>query len=277
MEVVGEEGGSVLKECRKFEELLARYLHGEALLQDRELLEKHLEVCPDCERLYRDVSDVDTILRDLPGKLVDPPAWLHARILANLPEERPASAWARWGRWVAAAGSLAACALVVAVTIFRGGLLPGPRVASVPPAVSKPAPAAPSTEAVTPAGEGTPKAPALRSVPAASPKRAEETPVASAPKVQIIQQVKIFFYYPPAKQVAVTGDFNDWNVDGVPMQAAGKPGMWTTELRLPPGVYSYNFIVDGEILLPDPDAPNQMPDGYGGTNSILLVKGENAI
>ena len=101
--------------------------------------------------------------------------------------------------------------------------------------------------------------------------------MASAPKVQIIQQVKIFFYYPPARQVAVTGDFNDWNVDGVPMQAAGKPGMWTTELRLPPGVYSYNFIVDGEILLPDPDAPNQMPDGYGGTNSILLVKGENAI
>jgi hypothetical protein len=28
---------------------------------------------------------------------------------------------------------------------------------------------------------------------------------------------------------------------------------------------------------PDPELPNQMPDGYGGTNSLLLVKGEGAI
>ena len=64
---------------------------------------------------------------------------------------------------------------------------------------------------------------------------------------------------------------------GVPLKRTGKPGLWETELRLPPGVYSYNFIVDGELLIPDPNAPNQMPDGYGGTDSILLVKGENSV
>jgi hypothetical protein len=266
-----------LKECRKYEELLARYIHGDALLQDRDLLEKHLAMCPDCERLYAEVSDVDRLLRDLPGKQVEPPAYLSARILANLPEERSASVWERWGRWAAAAGAVAACALAIAVTLYRGGPPPETRVASAPPAVLAPAPVAPSPEAVAPAGEGTPKPPALRSAPGASPKRAAETAVAAEPKVRVIQQVKIFFYYTPAQKVAVTGDFNDWNVDGVPMQAAGKPGMWTTDLRLPPGVYSYNFIVDGELLLPDPNAPDQMPDGYGGTNSILLVKGENAI
>jgi len=93
----------------------------------------------------------------------------------------------------------------------------------------------------------------------------------------VIREVKIFFYYPPAQNVAVTGDFNDWNANGVPLKAAGKPGLWETELRLPPGVSSYNFIVDGELLVPDPNSPNQMPDGYGGTNSILLVKGENSV
>ncbi|HEX9191849.1 MAG TPA: zf-HC2 domain-containing protein, partial [Candidatus Deferrimicrobiaceae bacterium] len=259
-----------MKECRKSEELLARYLHGEALLQDRDILEKHLSVCPDCERLYRAVSDVDRLLRDLPGKEVDPPAWLSARILANLPEERLASAWGPWGRWAAGFAAVAACAVAVTFAILRGGVPQEPRVASTPPAVSAPSLSAPSPGGSPPTGEG---ATVLRSTPGARPKPAEETAVASAPKVQVIQQVKIFFYYPPAQKVSVTGDFNGWDVDGVPMQAAGKPGMWTTELRLPPGVYSYNFIVDGEILLPDPNAPNQMPDGYGGTNSLLLVRG----
>jgi 1,4-alpha-glucan branching enzyme len=118
-------------------------------------------------------------------------------------------------------------------------------------------------------------APVLSAAPGGERKR--ETVVASAPKVQVIKEVKIFFYYPPAQKVAVTGDFNDWNADGVPLKAAGKPGLWETELRLPPGVYSYNFIVDGELLVPDPNSPNQMPDGYGGTNSLLLVKREGSI
>jgi len=119
------------------------------------------------------------------------------------------------------------------------------------------------------------KAPVLKAAPGGERKR--DTVVAAAPKVQVIKEVKIFFYYPPAQKVAVTGDFNDWNADGVPLKVAGKPGLWETELRLPPGVYSYNFIVDGELLVPDPNSPTQMPDGYGGTNSLLLVKGEGSI
>ena len=267
-----------MKECRKYEDLLARYLHGDALLQDRELLEKHLAMCPDCERLYGEVSDVDRLLRDLPGKQVEPPAYLHARIIANLPEERSASVWELWGRWAMGIGALSACAVAIAVGLYRGGVPREPRVATAPPPVLAPAPPAAQTPgtavppAVRPSGT-----PVLRAAPAEQPKRSEDTRFASTPKVQVIQQVKIYFYYSPAQKVAVTGDFNDWSVDGVPMQAAGKPGLWTTELRLPPGVYSYNFIVDGELLLPDPDAPNQMPDGYGGTNSILLVRGEGAI
>jgi len=262
--------------CPKYEDLLARYLHGESLLQDRDLLEKHLAVCPDCERLYLDVSDVERMLRDLPGKEIEPPPYLHARIMANLPEGPAATGWALRGRWAVGLGAAAVCTLAAAL-LFRGGVPTGPRVASAPPAALAPAPPAPFRVPAAPAPEEAAKTPSFRSAPGVSPKRAGQTTVASAPKVRVIQQVKIFFYYPPAQKVAVTGDFNGWNFDGVPMQAAGKPGLWTAELQLPPGVYSYNFIVDGEVLLPDPNAPNQMPDGYGGTNSILLVKGENAI
>jgi hypothetical protein len=102
----------------------------------------------------------------------------------------------------------------------------------------------------------------VASVPEASP----------APEVKIIREIKIYLYAPAAQRVAVTGDFNGWDAKGVELKPAGRPGMWETDLQLSPGAYAYNFIVDGDVLVPDPEAPNQMPDGFGGTNSILLVK-----
>lgn len=266
--------------CRKYEDLFARYLHGETLARDRDELDKHLAVCPECANLYRDVSAIDWVLREYPAKVVEPPPHLHARIVANLPAEAP-PLWGGWGRWAFGFGSAA----VVVAALFLGvrHLAPPPleRVASVPSPTAQP-PAPPSSS-----GKGTAVAPrpaepvqsARPPVLSAAPggERKRKTVVAAAPKVQVIKEVKIFFYFPPAQKVAVTGDFNDWDADGVPLKVAGKPGLWETELRLPPGVYSYNFIVDGELLVPDPNSPNQMPDGYGGTNSILLVKGENPI
>jgi hypothetical protein len=263
-----------LNGCRKYEDLISRYLHGEALLPDREALEKHLAVCPDCERLYRDVSDIDRALREYPGKVVELPSHLHSRIVANLPEEL-SPLRGRWGRW---AFGLGAAAVAIVTLFFVAQHLVAPpveRVASAPSPAAKPPSPAVTGAAVAPGPAESAKVPVLSAAPEGERKRA--TVVAAAPKVQVIKEVKIFFYYPPALKVAVTGDFNDWNADGVPLKAAGKPGLWETDLRLPPGVYSYNFIVDGELLVPDPNSPNQMPDGYGGTNSLLLVKGEGSI
>lgn len=276
--VARNKGEGVLTGCRKYEGILAKYLDGDALLQDREELEKHLSVCPDCERLYLGLSDVDRTLRELPEKQVEPPAYLHARILANLPEKQAVPHWAVWGRWAAGFGVAAAGVIALAVAFHQGGGSRVDRIASAPspPPVVQPAePARPGETPVLSAPVGTREAPVLQTTPGTGRKRGVE--VASAPKVQVIREVKIFFYYPPARTVAVTGDFNNWDANGVPLAAAGKPGLWETELRLPPGAYSYNFIVDGELLLPDPNAPNQMPDGYGGTNSILLVQGDTAI
>jgi len=267
----------VLNGCRKYEGLLARYLHGEMLLQDREALEKHLAVCPDCERLYRDVADIDQALREYPGKVVEPPPHLHSRIVANLPEELP-PLWGRWGRWAFGLGSLTVGLVALFLVLHRGGGPPVERLASAPVPSAAPRSSSAKDSAAAP-GPAEPARPARSPVLSAAPggERKRETVVAAAPQVRVIKEVKIFFYYPPARKVAVTGDFNDWNADGVPLKAAGKPGLWETELRLPPGVYSYNFIVDGELLVPDPNSPNQMPDGYGGTNSLLLVKGEGSI
>lgn len=264
--------------CRKYEGILAKYLDGDALLQDREELEQHLSVCPDCERLYLELSDVDRALREHPGKQVDLPPYLHARIVANLPEKQEFPLWAFWGRRAAAFGVAVAGVIALAIVLRQGDGTRVDRVASAPSPAPVVQPSAPSGPREIPvlSSPGEPRElPARKPEPDGGGKRGTE--VASAPKVQVIKEVKIFFYYPPARTVAVTGDFNNWDANGVPLAVAGKPGLWETELRLPPGAYSYNFIVDGELLVPDPNSPNQMPDGYGGTNSILLVQGETAI
>ena len=117
--------------CRKHEDLLARYQEGESLLQDLEELEMHLVACPDCERLHRDTSEMDFKLREYPGKRIDPPAHLHSRILANLPEAAPAH-WARWWRVGLGLGTAAAMLLAIGIAIHRGDGTQVGRIASAP-------------------------------------------------------------------------------------------------------------------------------------------------
>ncbi len=275
-----------MRKCGKYEDLLARFIHGDLLFQEKEDLESHLAVCMACERLYRDMTDADRALREIPEKLFDPPPYLRARILAGLPEPKAAGPFAWAGRgWAVALGGVLACALL-AFALFRAQPPTEERTASAPPPRERQAAVVPPGGKETPAAEepapapgsrgaaGTSSAPAVEpAVPAGS---APGKQVAAAPKVEVIREVRIYFFYPPAKHVAVTGDFNGWDPKGVPLTPAGKPGLWETNLRLPPGAYSYNFIVDGNVLVPDPNAPNQMPDGYGGTNSIMLVRGDSA-
>ena len=50
--------------------------------------------------------------------------------------------------------------------------------------------------------------------------------VASAPAVRVIREVRIYFYYPEATRVAVTGDFNGWNRGSHPLARDGF-GVWS--------------------------------------------------
>jgi hypothetical protein len=257
-----------MRKCGKYEELLARFIHGELLLQEKQNLESHIAVCSFCERLYQEMTEADRTLRALPEKLIDPPSYLRGRILANLPEPKAAGLFGeRRGWWAAVLGGAVACALLV-FAIYRAEVPREERVAQVPapsvsPEVVSPEAAVPSPDVQLPGQEEAVPSPDTRVA-------------APAPKVKIIREVRIYFYFPPARKVAVTGDFNGWDPQGVPLRSAGKPGLWETTLRLEPGAYSYNFIVDGSMLVPDPNSPTQMPDGYGGTNSIMLVRENSA-
>jgi hypothetical protein len=47
-------------------------------------------------------------------------------------------------------------------------------------------------------------------------------------------------------------------------------GTWTATVQLATGRYEYKLIVDGKWI-PDPENPTQVGDGYGGTNSVVVI------
>ena len=81
--------------------------------------------------------------------------------------------------------------------------------------------------------------------------------------------VRLTFVAPDARQVAVAGDFNKWRTDTHFMTKEN--GMWTIDLPLTPGVYTYMFIVDGNSWVTDPHAGTYRDDGFGNRNAVMRV------
>jgi hypothetical protein len=80
--------------------------------------------------------------------------------------------------------------------------------------------------------------------------------------------VQFRFDAPQARQVALAGEFTNWQPI-YPLKRSD-PGIWTVVVPLEPGIHDYAFIVDGERWVPDPMAP-AVADGFGGLNSRLAV------
>jgi 1,4-alpha-glucan branching enzyme len=83
--------------------------------------------------------------------------------------------------------------------------------------------------------------------------------------------VRLEYTDPTAAAVCIAGTFNDWRPDATPMVALGN-GRWIKELTLPPGVYEYRIVADGEWTV-DPLARETSPNPFGGMNSVLRVSG----
>ncbi len=53
---------------------------------------------------------------------------------------------------------------------------------------------------------------------------------------------------PEAKNVSLTGSFNNWSKSADPMKR-NREGTWTKIKVLPRGTHEYKFVVDGEWIL----------------------------
>lgn len=78
-----------------------------------------------------------------------------------------------------------------------------------------------------------------------------------------------------AQSVSVIGSFNDWATERSVMWYDTDSGAWVLEAKLPPGDHEYMFLVDGNRLVPDPQAAMTRDDGFGNKNSILFVNGSH--
>jgi chromosome partitioning protein len=82
--------------------------------------------------------------------------------------------------------------------------------------------------------------------------------------------IKFMLVAPDARSVYVTGSFNDWSLDETCRMSMEDGGKWTAELRLKPGTYKYQFIVDGRWQ-EDPLNSKQERNSFGAINSLIEV------
>jgi len=69
----------------------------------------------------------------------------------------------------------------------------------------------------------------------------------------------------------VIGNFNEWHPTGFEMHRNDQSQPWSIQLQLPPGRYEYSFLVDGQKIIADPQAPFYQDDGFGNQNGVLIV------
>jgi len=102
-----------------------------------------------------------------------------------------------------------------------------------------------------------------------APRAASAPAVAAALPADTIY-VRFELAAPAARNVALAGSFNSWGEQSIVL-ARGVGGTWSVTVALPVGEHRYQFVVDGERWVSDPTAHAQVADGFGGTNSVIVV------
>ena len=104
--------------------------------------------------------------------------------------------------------------------------------------------------------------------------RSVSTPPADVSVATVAAHDTVFVHFelsaPAAHAVAVAGSFNGWNTNALQLVRTAS-GAWSATIALPVGEHRYQFVVDGTRWVPDPAAQSQVDDGFGGTNSVIVV------
>jgi 1,4-alpha-glucan branching enzyme len=72
--------------------------------------------------------------------------------------------------------------------------------------------------------------------------------------------------------VALVGDWNRWDPEAQKLRDPDGDGVWELEVRLKRGQEQrYQFLIDGERWVADPEAPLKVEDAFGGMSSVLQI------
>lgn len=74
----------------------------------------------------------------------------------------------------------------------------------------------------------------------------------------------------PVHAITIVGSFNGWDTTMTPLRKVG-PNRWATDIPLPPGRYTYQFVINGSRWVPDPGAPRDAGSDFGSSNSVVTV------
>lgn len=102
------------------------------------------------------------------------------------------------------------------------------------------------------------------------------------PPEQSGEGVLFRFEAPSAQMVQLAGDWpeNNWLAGQAQtgsflvgeMQDPDHDGIWERNEKLRPGRYQYKFVIDRITWKADPNNPERTDDGFGGFNSLVVVK-----
>ncbi len=96
------------------------------------------------------------------------------------------------------------------------------------------------------------------------------------------KMVEFIFQAPEASHIYLTGEFNQWDLQSLPMKK-NKEGVWKTKINLPPGRYEYKLFTDGvwvhdlpgfikvdDIQVQSLPGSELVPNPFGTQNMLLI-------
>jgi 1,4-alpha-glucan branching enzyme len=74
-----------------------------------------------------------------------------------------------------------------------------------------------------------------------------------------------------AKKVNLTGDFNNWDIESIPMKKA-KNGEFTASIELEKGrEYQFKYVIDDKEWINEAEADKFVPNEFKSENSVVIV------
>ena len=83
------------------------------------------------------------------------------------------------------------------------------------------------------------------------------------------KKIEFKIFDPKAQRVTLAGDFNDWDVNTLPMKKDSK-GTWGVSVALSLGRHEYRFWADG-VWHDDPNAYEKIENPFGSQNCVRIV------